>query len=262
LEEEVFKVEMEDRVAVCTLNRPENHNSLNAKLMRVMADRMRDVAHDDKVRVVVLTGAGTTFCAGGDLKAINKAADARVVSDAPPPQSTEERVRWLRRCVETARWLHETPKPAIAMINGSCGGAGMSLAAACDMRFGCASSRYRSAFTPMGLSGDYGGFWFWTKILGTAKARQLYLIDEKRDAQQALEFGLIDRIYPDETLREETMKVAHQIAALPGEAAAYAKASLNVALHEPLMQFLDRETLHMVLARNVLVEQRKAKQSS
>ena len=183
--------------------------------MRRLVEAVRRAAEDDAVGCIVLTGAGRGFCAGGDVKAIGKASEARVASAEPTRSSTETRTRWLRRSVEASRLLHEAPKPAIAMINGACAGAGLSLAAACDFRFAARSAKFRPAFTANGMPGDYGGSWLWTRILGTAKARQLYLIDEKRDAEAALAFGLVDRLYDDEALATETMALARQLAALP-----------------------------------------------
>lgn len=253
---------VEDGVALLTLNRPDRLNALDAELMRRLVEAVRNAAENDAVRCVVLTGAGRGFCPGGDLESISKAADARVASAAPPPRSsTEDRTRWLRRSAEAARLLHEMPKPTIAMINGACAGAGLSLAAACDFRFAAQSARFRSAFTPNGMSGDYGGSWLWTQILGTAKARQLYFIDAKRDADAALAFGLVDAIYADDALREAVMAIAKQLAALPGAGLAYAKANLNAAPTESLAASLERESLAMMLARNVMVEERRRARS-
>jgi 2-(1,2-epoxy-1,2-dihydrophenyl)acetyl-CoA isomerase len=245
-----------------SLNRPDSLNALDTHLMRQLASTVRAVAEDETVRCVILTGEGRGFCSGGDTRAIRKAADSRAGVDdagaakiAPIPRAmTEERARWLRRSAEASRLLHEMPKPTIAMINGACAGAGMSLAAACDMRFAAESAKFRLAFTTSGVSGDYGGAWLWTRILGPSKARQLYFIDAKRSAAEALEFGLVDRVYPDEGLRAEVLVLAHQLAALPGQGVAYAKANLNAALTESLSANLDRESLSMMLARNVLIE--------
>ena len=263
MSDEVLMELVEDGVALLTLNRPESLNALDPALMRCLVGAVRKAATDDAIRCVVLTGAGRGFCAGGDLKAIGKAADARVASDAPPPPrvSTESRTRWLRRSAEASRLLHEMPKPTIAMINGACAGAGLSLAGACDLRFAARSAKFRAAFTSSGVSGDYGGSWLWTQILGTARARQLYFVDERRDAEAALAFGLVHAVHPDETLHETVMGIARQLAALPGAGLAYAKANLNAALTESFAASLDRESLSMMLARNVLVEARRHSRS-
>jgi 2-(1,2-epoxy-1,2-dihydrophenyl)acetyl-CoA isomerase len=251
-------VRREGQVAIVTLNRPDTLNALNADLMQRLPDDLRVVAEDDAVRCVILTGAGRGFCSGGDVKAISSLADRLVKGDKGHKGTTEFRTHWLRRCVEAARWLHEMPKPTLAMINGACAGAGMSLAAACDFRFAGASAKFVPAFTSVGLSGDYGGSWLWTHILGTAKARQLYLLGEPRDARSALEFGIVDRIFPDESLEQETVAVARGLSTKPYSGVAYAKANLNAALSEGFVEFLDRESLNMMLARDAITAARKA----
>lgn len=247
----------EGRVTVLTLNRPESLNALNPALMRRLLETISRVAEDDKVGCLVLTGAGRGFCSGGDLRDMNKAADERVAGAPSAKATLESRVRWLRRSADVSRLLFEMPKPAIAMINGPCAGAGMSLAAACDFRLAAQSAKFVAAFLGNGMPGDYGGSWLWTRILGASKARQLYLIDEKRTAEQALAFGLVDQVHPDDRLREETMSLAQRLAALAPSGVGYAKANLNAALVESFSQSLDRESLNMMLARNALIELRR-----
>jgi 2-(1,2-epoxy-1,2-dihydrophenyl)acetyl-CoA isomerase len=263
---DILKVAIAERVAVVTLNRPKSLNSLNPSLMRQLADALRKLSDNEDVRCLVLTGAGKGFCSGGDVRAISKAAEDRV-NDTPAPaeatsrrpaQNTEQRARWLRRCAEASRLLHEMPKPTIAMINGACAGAGLSLAAACDFRIAAESAVFRPSFTPSGLPGDYGGSWLWTRILGSSKAKQLYFFDERRNAAQALAFGLVDEVCSDASLTDEVMVKARFLADMPGAGLAFAKQNLNAALIEGLAGSLDRESLNMMLARNVLVEARKA----
>jgi len=265
-EGQVLKVERDGPVAIVTLDRPDSLNALNPLLMRRLPEALVELAGDDDARCVVLTGSGRGFCAGGDVREIGKAADARVNearnnSGERPTGSSEQRAAWLRRCVEASRLLHEMPKPTIAMINGACAGAGLSLAAACDIRIAAQSAVFRAAFTSIGLSGDYGGSWLWTRILGPAKARQLYFIDEKRNAGAALDFGLVDRVLPDESLRDEVLALAHRLASLPGAGLALAKANLNAALTEDLAASLDRESRAMIEARDILIELRRRDQS-
>ena len=256
--DEVLIQTNEGRVSVLTLSRPDTLNALDSKLMRRFEEAVRRVAHDDAVGCVVITGAGRGFCSGGDTKAIAAAAVAREDGSAPPKSTFEARVRWLRRSVEASRLLHEMGKPTIAMINGACAGAGMSIAGACDLRFAGRSATFVSAFTKNGVPGDYGGSWFWTQILGTAKARELYLLGEKMDAAEALAFGLVHRVHDDDALREATMKIAHRMAALPPTGLAYAKENLNAATTDGLAALLDRESLNMTLGRHALIEANKA----
>jgi 2-(1,2-epoxy-1,2-dihydrophenyl)acetyl-CoA isomerase len=251
----------ENGVAVLMLNRPDAMNSLNGHLMTELPHAARELAEDDDVRCVVLTGAGKVFCAGGDTRAIGKMADDQVKGTAPANSSFEKRAAWLAKCSQASLVLHEAPKPVIAMINGACAGAGLNLAAACDIRIAGASAKFRSAFTPMGLSSDYGGNWLWTQILGTAKARQLFFIDAKRTASEALEFGLIDRLYDDDALEAETLKLAGELAALPAQGLRYVKANLNAALHQTLAQSIEFESRSLMLCRNAITEMRKRTES-
>ena len=267
MSEPLVNLEMDGSVCIVTLDRPDVLNALDTNLMRQLTDVLTDVAHDEDVRCVVLTGAGRAFCAGGDIRAIAKASSDRVSEVKPrntKSSSFERRVQWVRRGAEASRLLHEMPKPTIAMINGACAGAGLSLAAACDFRHAGESAVFRSAFTPSGISGDYGGSWLWTAILGTAKARQLFLIDQKRSAAQALTFGLVDQVHEDVALRDAVMALAHQLANLPGKGVAYSKANLNAALTEKFADSLDRESLNMMLAREAMlneIRQRKAEEA-
>ncbi|EHJ60902.1 enoyl-CoA hydratase/isomerase family protein [Novosphingobium pentaromativorans] len=261
---DLVKRRMDGEVCFLTLNRPDVLNALDTHLMRELVKALTAVAYDDHVRCVVLTGAGKGFCAGGDVRAIGQAAKERVSEVGPgqrPLASLERRVQWVRRSAEASRLLHEMPKPTIAMINGACAGAGLSLAAACDFRHAGRRAVFRAAFTPGGVSGDYGGSWLWTHILGTAKARQLFLIDAKRNAKEALEFGLVDAVHDDDSLEAEVTELAQKLAGLPGKAAAYAKANLNAAMTEKFSDSLDRESLAMMLSREVMVREAKARKA-
>jgi 2-(1,2-epoxy-1,2-dihydrophenyl)acetyl-CoA isomerase len=262
---EILKLSQDCGVATVTLNRPDVLNALNPPLMRGLVDVLNQLAEDETVRCVVLTGAGKGFCAGGDVRAINKATDDRVKADptnTEPVQTTEQRASWVRRSAEASRLLHEMPKPTIAMINGACAGAGLSLAAACDFRYAAVSAVFRPSYLSGGVSGDYGGSWLWTRILGPSKARQLYFYDERRDAKAALDFGLVDEVFADADLPREVMARARQLAGLPGAGAAYAKANLNAALEESFAESLDRESMNMMLARDVLVEARRRSEAA
>ena len=253
-----------DGVRTLKLNRPEALNALDTDLMRGLREAVAAAWRDETVRCLVLTGSGRGFCSGGDTRAMAAAAKERIRNgsadgDKPSGSNFEKRVEWLRRNAETSRILHEMPKPTIAMINGACAGAGLSLAAACDFRIAGVSAKFRSAFTANGLSGDYGGAWLWTRILGSAKARQLYFIDRKRTAEEALAFGLVDELCADDALESRVMELAHQLASLPGAGAAYAKANLNAALQENFAAALDRESQAMLLSREALSTEMKSR---
>jgi 2-(1,2-epoxy-1,2-dihydrophenyl)acetyl-CoA isomerase len=240
-------VERADGLATLTLNRPERLNALSFSLMVDLADAVADVASDASVGCVILTGAGRGFCAGGDTK---QGAERRATGEAAPRAETriERSTDRLRREMEAARLLHIMPKPSIAMVNGPVAGAGIGLAGACDLRFAAESATFSSAFARIGASGDYGSSWFWTHILGTAKARELFLLGEKLTAAQAHAMGIYHRVYPDADLHAEVTGIARRLADGPRSAWRYMKANLNAALTGTLEASLDRESVNMVLS--------------
>ena len=181
-DEKTVLVEDTDGVRIITLNRPDRLNALNDSIMAPLADATREAAQDPAVGCVVITGAGRGFCSGGDLKGDRAPADVTPELGGPVEQGHAR----LRSHMETPRLLHEMGKPTIAMINGPVAGAGIGIAGACDLRFAAQSATFLSAFDRIGGGGDFGSTWFWTKILGTAKARELMFMGEKFDADAAL----------------------------------------------------------------------------
>jgi len=249
---------LEDGVLTITLNRPDDMNGLNAPLMRRLAEATLRASQDRDVGCVVLTGAGKAFCVGADMKAVAKgradveAAKAASADTEKPKRritTREERAAWIRRCGEASRLLHEMPKPTIAMINGGCAGAGMSIAGACDLRIAGEAARFSTAFAKAGISGDYGGSYFWTRILGTAKARELYFLAEKFDAAQALAMGVVSAVHADDQLAQKTMDVARRLAAGAASTFSYMKRNLNAAENGRLEDILEMEALGVVLSR-------------
>ncbi len=184
---------VKDGVAVLTLNRPDRLNAMSRPMLDAMLEALPRLADDPAVGVVVLTGAGRGFCAGGDVKAM---AEGNELGG----QTMEEKAQALRARMETSRWLHEMPKPTIAMLRGQAAGAGLSLAMACDMRIASDTARLGTAFARVGYSGDFGGSYYLTQLVGTAKARELYFTADLLDAQQALGLGLVNRVVPDARL--------------------------------------------------------------
>ncbi len=142
-------------------------------------------------------------------------------------QTMEDRAQALRSRMETSRWLHEMPKPTIAMMRGPAAGAGLSLAMACDMRIASDTVKLGTAFARVGYSGDFGGSYYLTQLVGTAKARELYFTADLLDAQQALGLGLVNRVVADARLEEETMALASRLARGPARGL-----SLHEAEHE------------------------------
>lgn len=235
----VLLVERTDGVALLTMNRPEHLNALGDGMLAILLDALRDAALDGEVGCVVLTGAGRGFCAGGDMK-------ARATGERPPPATPEAGADDLRARMECSRLLHEMPKPTVAMLNGVAAGAGMSLALACDIRIAGEAARMTTAFAKMGFSGDFGGHWFLSRLVGPARARELYFTSEMLDAARMAALGLANRVVPDAALREETMALARGLGNGPRVAWRYMKRNMKVAEEGTLADALDAEAIGMM----------------
>jgi 2-(1,2-epoxy-1,2-dihydrophenyl)acetyl-CoA isomerase len=146
--------------------------------------------------------------------------------------------------METSRWLHEMPKPTIAMVRGAAAGAGLSLAMACDLRIAGDSARFATAFARVGYSGDFGGSYYLTQLVGSAKARELYYTADIIDAAEAHRLGLVNRVVADARLEEETMALATRLARGPRIAYRYMKRNFNAAESASLKELLDLEAWH------------------
>ena len=233
-----------DGVATLTMNRPDSLNALGGNMLTEMLEALTRIAGDMSVGCVVLTGAGRGFSAGGDMK-------ARATGERPILDGTREQAQMsLRSRMEASRILHEMPKPTIAMVNGVAAGAGMSLMLACDMRIGGASARMGTAFGKMGFSGDFGGHWFLNRLVGPAKARELYFTAEVIDAAEMYRLGLLNKLVADAELEAMTMTLAKQLAAGPRVAWHHMKRNMQVAEQGTLSDALDVEAFGMTRCRD------------
>ena len=228
---------IEERVARVTLNRPDARNALSMELKQALVQTLAALASDDSVGCVLLTGTGSAFCAGGDTK---------VMAQSGTPASMEDRQRQLRWEHRVPSLLHEMPKPVVCALSGAAAGAGFSLALACDVRIAAESAFLLTSFARLGLSGDYGGSWFLTNLVGPARAREIYFDSERIPAARCLELGLVNRVVPDDELAAASFELAARYAAGPPIALAYMKANLNRALRGDLQSCLDAEADRMV----------------
>jgi 2-(1,2-epoxy-1,2-dihydrophenyl)acetyl-CoA isomerase len=247
---------VEDGVATLTMNRPEARNALSGEMGAALSEAVARLAADTKVRVVVLTGAGGAFCAGGDVKgfAADTSRGAAVGQGTGP--SVEQRVSGLRRGMEVVKLLHEMPKPTLAVIPGPAAGAGLSLALACDLRIAADHAKLTTAFSKVGLAGDYGGTYFLSHLVGAAKARELYFTADVITGAEALRLGIVNKSVPAEDLPAVAADYARYLAGLPTVAIGYMKRNLNVADHATLSEVLDLEAQNMV--RTMMTEDHKA----
>ncbi|MGI9475608.1 MAG: enoyl-CoA hydratase [Hyphomicrobiaceae bacterium] len=228
-----------DHVATLTFNRPEKRNALGDIVTPALREMLLVLEADADVRVIVLTGAGKAFCAGGDVKGMG--------TNTPDERSLDDKIRALQHRQQTLTLrLHELPKPTIAALPGAAAGAGMSIALACDIRIGAASAFYAPGFGAIGLSGDYGGSWQLTQIVGPAKAKEIYFTGRRVQAEEALALGLLNEVVADVDLPARTVALAAQIAAGPPLAIRYMKQNINRAAERDFKTCLDWEADRLV----------------
>jgi enoyl-CoA hydratase/carnithine racemase len=237
---------LEGHVATITLNRPEKRNALSDKLTPALRQTLFDLDANPAVRCVVLTGAGTAFCAGGDVSGMGGNRGESSGESAPRP-SAEDAIRGLKHKQETLTLrLHELSKPTIAALPGPAAGAGLSLALACDLRIAADSAFITTAFANIGLSGDYGCSWLLTRLIGVSRAKELFYTSRRVAADEALALGLFNEVVPFDTLGARVAELAAQIAAGPPIAIRYMKENLNRAVVADLKTCLEVEADRMV----------------
>jgi len=231
---EVVLSQIEGGLMVLTMNRPDSRNALNPALSLGLAEQLSNAAADPAVRALVLTGAGGTFSVGGDVKAMHEGSG--------PSAPESERIAVLRARMEAARLLHEMPKPTVAAIDGPAAGAGLSLALACDFRICGRNAKLTTAFAKVGLSGDYGGTYFLPRIVGPAKARELYLLSPVLSGEEGKAIGLVTEVAEPGHVLEAAIAFAAPLAAGPTVTLGKIKENLALAIGGgSLAQCLDRE---------------------
>ncbi|NKE68459.1 enoyl-CoA hydratase [Ramlibacter sp. RBP-2] len=233
---------LQDGILTLTLNRPQARNAMSRAMNESLAQQLAQAELDPEVRCIVLTGAGNAFCAGGDVKGMAAAGDGTV--GAMTIDQAIHRQRLNQR--GTAGRLFKMPKPTIAALPGPAAGAGLSLALACDLRLMAGTAFLTTAFARVGFSGDYGGTYFLTQLVGSAKARELYFLSGRIAADEALRLGLVNWVCPAEELAARTREIALRLATGPTVAYRYMKENLNRALAGDVDDCLDLEATHHI----------------
>ena len=233
---------VDERVATITLNRPEKRNALSDRLTPALRQTLLDLETRSDVGCIIITGSGSAFCAGGDVGGMGA---SKTPADAPQP-SAEERTRTLIQKQETLTLrLADHAKPTIASLPGVAAGAGLSIALACDIRIAAASTFITTAFRNIGFSGDYGGSWLLTQLIGPSRAKDLYYTARRVHADEAVQLGLFNRVVADEELPSATLELARQIASGPPIALGYMKENINRAVTGDLRSCLALEADRM-----------------
>ncbi|MBO0729080.1 MAG: enoyl-CoA hydratase/isomerase family protein, partial [Acidimicrobiaceae bacterium] len=235
---------VEDGVGVLTMNRPERRNAFSGPMVEALGHMLARFETDGDVGAVVLTGASGGFSAGGDVKAM---ASTNTGDGGSGGQGLDERIHQQRLNQRaTSGKLWEMPKPTIAALPGPAAGAGLSLALACDLRYAAAGTVMTTAFARVGFSGDYGGTWLLTRLVGAAKARELYFFSDRLPVEEAERLGIVNGVFPPEALEGEVMARARRLASGPRIAYRYMKENLNRAVHAPFDECLDLEATHHI----------------
>ena len=239
---------VEGNIGIIEFNRPERRNALSDGIYEGFGVALPELERDQGVRVVLVTGRGGAFCAGGDVKAMN---DANQGNDGARrrPTSPEDRTAWLRsrqRLVSLS--LHQFPKPVVAALPGAAAGAGLSIALAADVRIAAERAILATAFANVGASGDFGGSWFLTQLVGPAKAKELYWTSPRLTAHEALALGLVNQVLPDDGFDAAAQDYCRDLASRAPIAQRLMKENINRAITCDLATALDAEAPAMVRA--------------
>src|SRR5437763_5304173 len=231
-----------ERVSAITLNRPEVRNAPSDQVTPALRTMLKTCGENPDVGALLITGAGTPFCAGGDVKGMGAHRDPKrlAMSYDEKVADLQERQRLLTGALVSVR------KPTIAALPGAAAGAGLAIAMACDIRIAAESAFVSTGYLRVGLSGDYGIAWLLTRLVGTARARELMFTADKVDAARCERIGLVNRVVPDANLQQEAFALARSMAEGPTIALRYMKDNLDEALLFDFATARDHEAERLV----------------
>jgi 2-(1,2-epoxy-1,2-dihydrophenyl)acetyl-CoA isomerase len=219
----------DDRVVTITLNRPEKLNAFAGHMRRDLAEALEEAGSDHSVRVVVITGAGRAFCAGGDLK---------FTAELIERKEAEEFCRLLGSARRVITAIRQMTKPVIASVNGPASGAGCNLALACDLRIASTAASFSQSFVKVGLHPDWGGTYFLPRLVAPNKACEMFFLGESIDAWEALNLGIVNRVVKPEELESATRQLAERLRDAPPIAVAAAKQAVYMSQSAELEEML------------------------
>lgn len=227
----------EGSIVTLTMNRPDRLNALNNELSTALNETLSRIATDPTVHVVILTGAGRAFCAGGDLAVIGRGRATGNEAELAP---------LLRSGMQAVLKIRTMPQPVIAAVNGPAAGAGMNLALAADIRIAVEDSVFGQNFAKVGLFPDYGGTYFLPQLAGPAKAAELFYTGDMIDAKTALGLGIVNHVVPADRFEAEVQSLAAKIAGGPQVAIRAVKQTIFAGEKAKLVEALDREVEHQL----------------
>ena len=224
-------------IVTLAMNRPDRLNALNNQLSTALNDAISRIAADHSVHVVILTGVGRAFCAGGDLAMIGKGRESGDDTELAPI---------LRSGMQAVLKMRTMPQPVIAAVNGAAAGAGMNLALAADIRIAVEEAVFGQNFAKVGLFPDYGGTYFLPQLIGPAKAAELFYTGDMIDARTALRLGIVNHVFPADRFHAEVESLAAKIAIGPQVAIRAVKQTIFAREKEALVEALEREVTHQL----------------
>ena len=227
----MIQTQVADRIATLTFHRPEKLNALSQELISDSIATLRAWSTDPAIGVIVVTGSGRAFCAGGDVSSMAKDTGG----------SLEESIDGLRAWQELSWLLYSIPKITIAAVNGFAMGAGLGVSLACDIRIASDQAKFGTAYAKVGYGGDFGTTWLLTHYAGAPKAKEMLFLADMIDAAEAHRLGLVNRVVPHDQFESEVRQWAARIAAGPLTSFRYMKANVNFAAHTDFRTLLDRE---------------------
>ncbi len=228
-------IEVENRIATLTLNRPALLNALDPDMAEGLRASTAQVAADDSVRCVVVRGAGDNFMAGGDITYFQRCLEL-------DPEQQRTAIHHLINCIhESVESLREMPKPVIASARGAVAGFGLSLLACCDLAVVSENCVFTLAYCNIGISPDGGSTYHLPRMIGAKRAMELALLGDRFDAHQARSIGLVNRVVPPDQLTQQTAALAQRLAAGPTLAYGHTKALINASLQSTLSAQLHAE---------------------
>ncbi len=238
---------IDGHVAVLSFNRPERRNALSSPMYGAFGRVLPQIERDPAVRVLLLTGEGGAFCAGGDVKGMHENNTSGPSDTGARANSLEESIGLLRSSqAAVSLALRQLPMPVVAALPGAAAGAGLSMALAADLRIAAERAVLVTAFANVGASGDFGTSWFLPRIVGEARAKELMFTSPRLTAAQAADLGIVNRVLPDEGFEEGALAFCHELATRAPIALRYMKENVNRAMGATLAEALDAEASAMV----------------
>lgn len=231
---ESLLTEIQDRILFLTLNRPESLNSFNLEMLTGITDLIIDAENNPEIKVIVISGAGRSFCAGGDVKTMGNTN----------PTDVYEHIGVLNKCIKA---IKDTHKPVIASIHGFAAGAGFNLALACDLIIASEDSKFALSFSQVGLISDGGGSYFLPQLIGPHLAKQLFFSGEAVSAERMAQLGVVNFLVPTKELKEETVKYANKLAYGPSKAFGMMKKLIDKSFTSNVDEMLEKERMIQTL---------------